>query len=383
MYRILAILLLCLLTACGGGSGGGSAGGQAVTPPPPPNVLTLSGSTMDFNVQQYGDTPASKTTDVSWTDSRVSALTVGYPPNVAQVDWLDVSSTSGLSPITLTFAVTRSDVNVGSNRTTIRVAATDTAGNVINYRDISIVYEVAERPMIGIEGPSDYTFYAVAGGAQTPTQTVKTTGDGVEWYSSVDQNWLYADTSSNIAPADFAIAVNPQSLTAGQYTGKVTITDGRVGSRTASVNVTAEIQAALNLSGSDQLNFEFVDGQNSVASQSLSFSGADVNWSASADETWVTLDATSGTGDGTLTVGIDTAGLTSGEYTSNLTISDTNSNFDQSLDVLVTAKIEPRMISAERKGVAFTAMPSLSNTSTQLQINDNGGEDIPWSAICE
>lgn len=379
MYRILSILLVCFLAACGGGSG--NSGGQASAPPP--NVLTLSSSSVNFSVQQFDDIPASKTTNVSWSDARVAALTVGYPPNVAQVDWLDVSSTSGLSPITLTFAVTSSDVDVGSNSTTIRVAATDTAGAVINYRDIAIVYGVTERPMIGVEGTTDYTFYAVAGGSQTPTQTVKTTGDGVEWYSSVDQNWLYADTSSSTAPADFEIAVNPQGLTAGQYTGIITLTDSRVNSRSASVNVTAEVRAALALSGNDELNFEFVDGQSNVAVQSLSFSGPDVTWSAAADESWVMLNTTSGTGDGTLTVGIDTAGLSPGEYSSTLTITDTNNNFDQSLDVLVTAKIEPRMISAERTGVALASMPSLTNTSTSIKINDNGGESIAWSAVSD
>lgn len=383
MYRILAVLIVLFLSACGGGSGGSSgSGGQGVTPTPA-NVLTVSSSSVNFSVQQYGDVPTTKTVNVTWTDSRVAALTVGYPPNVAQVDWLDVSATSGLSPITLSFSPMTSDVSVGSNPTTIRVAATDTAGAVINYRDIAVVYDVAERPMLSIDGNADYTFYAVAGGMQTQTQTVKTSGEGVGWYSSTDQNWLYSDTSSNTAPADFGIAVNPQGLEAGRYTGKVTLVDERVDSRRAVVNVTAEIQAALILSGSNEVNFEFVDGQSNVETQMVSFSGSDVNWTASADEAWVTLDTTSGTGNGVLNVGVDTAALTTGEYTATLTIADTDSNFNQSLDVLITAKVEPRMISAERRGVALTSTPSLSNTSTSFKINDNSGENIAWSALSD
>jgi len=379
----LALLSAFFLVACGGGSsnGGSSSGGSASTSTA--NVLTVSSSSVSFNTQQFGDIPNNETRSVSWSDARVAALTVGFAPNAAQVDWLDVSSTDSLSPVTLTFGVNRTDVNVGSNATTIRVGATDTTGAVINFRDISISYNVAERPLIGIDGQSSYTFYAIADGSQTPTQTVQTVGDGVEWYSSVDQNWLYADTSANTAPADFGIAVNPQGLSAGQYTGTVTVTDSRVPSRSASVAVTAEIQSALTLSGASELEFNFVDGQSSVAAQSLSFTGADIDWSAIADEPWVTIDTASGNGNATLSVGVDTSTLSTGTHTSTLTISDTNDNFDQALEILITANVEPRMISAEKLGVAFSSMPSLANTYTGLKIEDNGGEIIPWSATSD
>ena len=85
MLRFLLLFCVLFLSACGGGGGStGGGGGGGVTPPV--NIVTLSKTNVSFQVRHLDDNPAPNTVRVSWSDARVSAIVVGYPPNVTQVD---------------------------------------------------------------------------------------------------------------------------------------------------------------------------------------------------------------------------------------------------------------------------------------------------------
>ena len=145
-------------------------------------------------------------------------------------------------------------------------------------------------------------------------------------------------------------------------------------------NITANIQAALAFDGAGTLNFDLVDGQTNIETQNLKITGQGVNWSAQADEPWVILGSTQGQANGNLEIDVNTDTLAPGEYSSKISITDTDSNYDQSIEATINVNIEPRRVTAMDTGIAFTNMPTLSKLSSTVMISDNGGENIPWAA---
>ena len=225
MLRFFMIISVVLFAACGGsggGSNGGGGGGQSS------NVVTLSKSSVVFQVRQYDVNTPPDSVNISWSDSRVAAIVVGYPPGIPEVNWLGVSLISGTSPITLQINIANIELSIGERTTTLRVVATDAAGAVLNYRDIAVRYKIVERPKITVDGNSDLTLYAIAGGEVFVDgnliggQTVKLAGDSVPWFSRSSDNWVYIDTSGGTTPSTLRIAANAGGLSAGQYTGTAT-----------------------------------------------------------------------------------------------------------------------------------------------------------------
>ena len=229
------------------------------------------------------------------------------------------------------------------------------------------------------------SFYAIAGGNLTTGQTVKLAGDNLDWNSGTTDNWVYIDTSSGLTPSELKISANPVDLTAGVYNGTATFTDSRLASNNVTVNITTNVQAALKFQASRTLNFTAVKGQSNIPTQSIIFFGKDVNWEVQADEPWVTLSRTEGTGTenqdfGRLHIGVDISNLPAGEYTSKVTISDTDPNYDQSSEAVVNLTVEPRILKAMDTGIALASMPTLSKLSSKINISENAGESVPWAA---
>jgi len=105
-----------------------------------------------------------------------------------------------------------------------------------------------------------------------------------------------------------------------------------------------------------------------------------VEWTASADQPWVEFDATTGTADGTIDIGVNSEGLALGIYTAVVRIAGNDTRFNQAIELAITTKVEARQISASRTGIALASMPTLSNLNQKITISDNAGEAIQWSA---
>lgn len=91
----------------------------------------------------------------------------------------------------------------------------------------------------------------------------------------------------------------------------------------------------------DRTNLVFSANQTleRVAVSNLRPSSAHINWQAASDKSWILFNPPSGSGDGTLRVGVDAAGLYPGSYSGEITVSDSNSLNSPQL-IQVTLKID-------------------------------------------
>ncbi len=98
------------------------------------------------------------------------------------------------------------------------------------------------------------------------------------------------------------------------------------------VEYTPETTIVLNRT---QLTFGAVQG-NTTGSQTFSISSnaGTLNWSVSADKSWIICSPTSGTGSGTVTVSVNATGLPKGTFTGTISVSDPNaSNSPQTVSI--------------------------------------------------
>ena len=102
-------------------------------------------------------------------------------------------------------------------------------------------------------------------------------------------------------------------------------------------------------------------------------------WRAAAGAAWIKLGALSGSGSGTLTVGVDVAGLAAGSYTSNVTLTS-NDTVTSTFPVTLTIDAFEHKVLASEAGVAFTSVPGWSRLSRTLTVSDNLGKNTRWSA---
>jgi uncharacterized protein (TIGR03437 family) len=170
----------------------------------------------------------------------------------------------------------------------------------------------------------------------------------------------------------------PASLT-GLVTIEVTAVDG-----IDSIAVMANAQATLSVSATT-LQFAYTVPGSVPASQSFQITNSGsgtLSWTATANQPWISLSASSGTAPSTVSVSISPAGLSAGTYTGSIQIAATGaSNTPASVGVtLVVTQAPPSLVlGSQALTFQFTnggAVPAAQNVS----ITNAGGGTLAWTA---
>jgi len=231
--------------------------------------------------------------------------------------------------------------------------------------------------------------YAIGGPAPT-TQTLSAgfTGDGlvIGYAPGVTQpTWLdvqQADSTDTSSPVDIELSVDTGALTLGTYVTSVRFVTGDIDGNNVSyrdLTVTCNVTNQLTV-GESQFDFAHTDGASAAPeSQTLSIGGDGINWSANADQTWVTLSASSGTAPSNLDLGVDPSGLGPGSYTAAVTVADSSSSNSET--VTVNLVVEPHKLFVGDTGVAFATFPTAASALNHtVTVSENAGTSIPWAA---
>ncbi|HET6840955.1 MAG TPA: N,N-dimethylformamidase beta subunit family domain-containing protein [Candidatus Angelobacter sp.] len=181
--------------------------------------------------------------------------------------------------------------------------------------------------------PGSLVFSSQPGNIPGP-QTVTIDAGGATTTIAVATNaaWLNASTSSAFTAAlgqpatTVTVSVKASGLAAGNYSGAVTVYAPGATNAPLVVPVTLVVStAALSVSPSSMAFFGaagFIP-----ASQNLSINNAGTGslaWNATADSSWISLSASSGSAPSASVVSASTAGLAQGLYHGNVTVSSTN-----------------------------------------------------------
>ncbi len=366
------------LTVSQATSGGGGGGGGGTTGPPP-TALTLSPTSLTFTTVVSG-TPMPRT--ITLIDT---AGSVNYTVNASYgATWLGVFPNSGLtgSQSTLTVMVNPAGLNPGTYTATINVAAGT------SFAQTSVTLNITAQTTTASPASLSFTYEAGGPTAAPPSQTITITSNPSKLAYTTSAvttsggSWLVIlSTAGGTTPGSLAVSVNPAGLSAGTYTGQITIVPA-TGS-VVTVPVTLTVQAAVTVAPST-LSFTYQQGQSSLpAEQSVSVfsSPSGVSFTASATSTgnWLTASGT-GTTPGSLAVSVDVSKLTAGTYTGNLTISSASAASVVVPVAITVSAATPAVLSVSPGTETFSLAQGAATASGQVTVSDTGGGTLQFTA---
>lgn len=182
-------------------------------------------------------------------------------------------------------------------------------------------------PVIGAS-PTSLSFAATQGGANPATQTLSisnTGGGSFSWSAVKNATWLTLSPVSGTGNGAVTLTVTTGSLTAGSYSGAVTVNAPGASSVTVPVTFTVATVPIPPSIGASPTNLSFVATQagGNPAPQTLSISntgGGSLSWSATDNVDWLILSAATGAGNGVVTATVTTGARTAGTYHANITL---------------------------------------------------------------
>jgi uncharacterized protein (TIGR03437 family) len=173
---------------------------------------------------------------------------------------------------------------------------------------------------IGHPSPSDEKVQLSAGGttATSFTAVASTTTGG---------NWLSVSPPSGFTPAALSLSFSPTGLSAGVYTGNVTVTPSAGAPLTIAVTLTVVVDSSIVLVAKPaSFNFSSLTGAPAPAAQTLNVTVSGTNVVFSADISsppngkWLTVSPLASLTPNQLTISVDPKTLTPGTYSGTITL---------------------------------------------------------------
>jgi hypothetical protein len=181
-------------------------------------------------------------------------------------------------------------------------------------------------PAIGAS-PTSLSFAATQGGANPATQalSISNTGGGtLSWSASPNSTWLAVSPASGTGNGTVTVSVTTGTLTAGSYSGNITLSATGASSMTVPVTFTVTAVPTISLSPTS-LTYTATQGGANPANQTvaLTTAGGVVSWTVSDSAAWLSVSPASGSSSSTLTAAVNTSGLAAGTYNGTITVSAT------------------------------------------------------------
>jgi hypothetical protein len=184
-------------------------------------------------------------------------------------------------------------------------------------RTVNVTFTLnAPTPTLTV-GPTSLTFAATQGGANPASQSLSITSN-VSWSATDSVSWLALSPAGGSNNGTVTVSVDTTTAIVGTNSGTITVTGGGL---TRTINVTLTLSgAASTLSVSPaSLTFTATQGAANPANQSLSVT-SNTSWTVSENASWLTVNPTSASNNGNLTVSVNTATATVGTNTATITL---------------------------------------------------------------
>jgi hypothetical protein len=241
--------------------------------------------------------------------------------------WLTLSPNSGVDDGPCSLYVSIASLAAGLYEDTITVsdpAATN------DPQKVPVYLTVLPPPPVIVLDPDSLTFEAVEGGPNPPDQILfisNAVESTLEWTASDDALWLALSPTSGIGDGACTLSVSITAIAAGIYSANVTVSDPDAVNSPQIAKVALYIaepppEIALD---PDNFFFEVPEGGPNPLGQIMMITntgGGTLDWTASDDADWLSLDPASGIGDGPCTLFVDVSGLGVGSYDAVVAVSD-------------------------------------------------------------
>ncbi len=314
-------------------------------------TLIATPTQLTFNTQM-GALTATQSVLVSSSISPVSVAVTAY----SSTGWLQVTPSSGATPLTITASVGNGAPASGTDVGFINVSGP--GGSTVT---IPVTLNANSSTASSLSASPNALSFNFASGSSVPasqTVTVSSNTAGLTNYTATaimdgGGTWLTAFPTSGSLPGSFQVSVNPAALTgSGVFNGAIAINAPGTTGISVPVLVTIAGTPALTVSPA-QLSFAYQIGTTTPLAQTLTLSsstGANVSFTATAQTTtcgnaWLVVSPTQGATPSTLSVSINTSGLTAGMCTGTIGISAPGaSNPSVTVNVSLLASTNPLLL---------------------------------------
>jgi uncharacterized protein (TIGR03437 family) len=313
-------------------------------------TLTANPQQLTFNTQNGAASPQNLllTSSVSPVSLTVSA----YSNN----SWLQVSPKSGATPLTIQVSVGAGAPANGTDVGFINVTGPDSSSVTI---PVTLNTNSSGQTSLSAT-PNALSFNFGAGSSVPASQTVTVSSNtaSVTSYTATPimdngGTWLTVFPNSGSVPGSFQVTVSPGALSgSGTFNGAIAINPPGTTGLSLPILVTIAGTPSVSITPA-QLSYAFQIGQAGPDSQNLtltSSTGANVSFTATAKTTncgtgWLVVTPTQGATPSTLSIQINSSGLTAGNCNGEIDISAPGaSNPSVSIPVTLLASTNPLLL---------------------------------------
>jgi hypothetical protein len=281
-----------------------------------------------------------------------------------------------------TFSWTAPTVTATTTATLYAAAIDSFSGGTGKLQQNITVTAAAPTPTIGVS-PASLSFNYQSGGTVPASQSfaVSSSGSALSYTVSTSATWLSATPASGTTPGNVSVSVTPGSLSAGTYTGSVTITSSGASNSPKSVPVTLTVTSATTptLTVSPlSLSFSYQTGGSTPAAQPVTLSSSSaLNYTAVSSAAWLNATPASGATPASLSVSVNPSGLAVGNYSGTLTVTASGaSNSPQKIAVslaVTSASSGNPSLNVAPGTLTFTYASGSTTSGTQnLSITSTG-----------
>ena len=166
---------------------------------------------------------------------------------------------------------------------------------------LSIGPPASPKPAIGVSAPS-FSFNAQQGDGSPTTQTLIVTNIGggiLNWNATATAAWLTLGPASGKDTGTVAVTAATGSLTAGTHNAVITVSAPSATPVAIPVTVTVTAPSPTLTVSPPAVTLTGIQGGTNPSSQTVTVTSSG-NWTASSSATWLTLNPSSGTGNGSI-----------------------------------------------------------------------------------
>lgn len=324
-------------------------------------------------------------------------LALGYPPGITPPDWLNVAfepgATAGVAKVRLS-VVSTNYPPPASFATIVRVVTGRSDGSNTSYADVSVSYNVTGPALQTSANPDSVQFLAADGGPIPAQKTLVLTFNGTSagydpasipgWLQVTQQSGTSGQSVMALRPTGTSFSPGTNlSATVAFFTSR-----GGTGRVTTNVQVGYQVVTPLSVTPAS-FSYTLIksSGQQPApaGSRSIVISGDDLEWTASADQPWITLKQMSGSGAATLLFTLDGSKLALGDNQATITISNSTTGQTQKIPVDIQVAAPKLVASPTQATLDIGAQTTAAQAQAVVQLTDEiGGKDSSlknmWSA---
>lgn len=242
--------------------------------------------------------------------------------------------------------------------------------------------------------PGSLSFNYQIGSAQPASQSLSVTSTvgALSFRASTTASWLSVTPATGSVPTAVTANVNVSGLTAGAYSGSISVSSPPAATQTIPVTlVVTPSPAATVLNASPvSLSFNGQAGGAAPAAQTLTLtSAAAVSFTVGSSAAWMSVTPASGATPGSVSVNVNTTGLAAGAYAAAITVTPTGG---AAVTIPVSLKltappssglsVAPASLSFNAQaGGAAPAAQTVNVTSAGTAVNLTASSNVAWLSV--